>query len=266
MLESVADISGFALLKQLYELETDGVCQEISPNDSMFEGSREHYFSVGQSALQCVKLALLAAGKDQPRTILDFGCGWGRVLRALRAAFPGAQLAACDLLREATDFCANAFGAEPIPSTEDASQIRITQKFDLIWCGTLLTNVNANGFWALLRLFDSLLEPDGVLVFTTHGPFVATRISTGAFTYGLNPSVIPDLVKEYEATGFGYQDYPEEVRVGLGVKSYGISISAPAWVCRQIERLPNLHLLAYTERAWDNHQDSVACMRSSSDD
>src|SRR5260370_33891758 len=261
MFEDTIDTGATLLLKQLYDLDIEGVPAEISPNDGMFEHDGAHSVSVGQSALRCIKLAMLAAGKDEFRNILDFGCGFGRVLRVLRAAFPAAELAACDISQDAIDFCSKAFGAEPIHSSEDVSQIHIPKKFDLIWSGTLLTNVDSLQFSSFLQLFHSLLRENGMLVFTAHGPYVAHRLKTGAFTYGLEPSLIPKMVRDYDVAGFGYEDYPEEVLTRLGVKRYGISVSAPSWVCREIDRLPNLRLLTYTERAWDNHQDSIACMK-----
>jgi hypothetical protein len=47
----------------------------------------------------------------------------------------------------------------------------------------------------------------------------------------------------------------------VGVTKYGICVSKPSWVCRQIESLQDLRLITYTERGWDNHQDSVACAK-----
>ncbi len=48
-------------LKELFEQKTSNVIREISPNYSMYV-TEEHYFSVGHSALKCIKLAMLAAG------------------------------------------------------------------------------------------------------------------------------------------------------------------------------------------------------------
>jgi SAM-dependent methyltransferase len=258
--EDTTEANGRRLMKQLDDFSAEGVCTEISAGDGMFEGSREHYFAVGQSALRCIQLAMRAARRERFRNILDFGSGFGRVLRVLKAAFPAAELAACDISPDAIEFCARTFGAGPIQSSETIADIHIGKQFDLIWCGTLLTNVDSAQFSELFQLFHSLLAKDGILVFTTHGSFVARRMRTGAFTYGLSPSLIPALIADYDRTGFGYEDYPEAVLTRLGVKRYGISISTPSWVCRQIEALVDLRILAYTERAWDNHQDSVACM------
>jgi SAM-dependent methyltransferase len=261
MFEQTMEASAMMLLRQLYQLDVERVPAAISPDDGMLENDREHYSSVGQSALRCIKLAMLAAGKDEFHNILDFGCGYGRVLRVLRAAFPEANLAACDISKGAVDFCASAFDADPVYSSEDIGSIRISNQFDLIWCGTLLTNVDAFQFAALLRHFDTLLLEGGTLVFTTHGPWVAHRLRTGASDYGVESRMVPQLLNEFAATGFAYADYSKEVRARLGVKRYGISLSSPSWVCRELERLAHLRLLSYTERAWDNHQDCVACMK-----
>jgi SAM-dependent methyltransferase len=240
-----------------YEVSTD-----ISAQDGMFEGDRNHYFSVGQSALRCIELAAQAAGRARFHNILDFGCGFGRVLRVLKAAYPEAGLAACDLSREALDFCATAFGAEPFFSNENPDNVVIGRTFDLIWCGTMLTNIDAAPFIRFLQLFKSLLSRDGLLVFTTHGPFVADRIRTGEYSYGVEEASIPAMLTGYVSSGFGYSDYPPEVLARVGVEKYGISISKPSWVCGQIEAIPDLRVMMYTERAWDNHQDCVACSRT----
>jgi SAM-dependent methyltransferase len=237
------------------------VMQEISPEDGMFEGSHEHYFHVGQSALRCIELALLGSGKSEIHSILDFGCGFGRVLRTLKAAFPTAQLTACDISEAALAFCARMFRAEALPSAEDVSLIKTSDRFDLIWCGTLLTNIDAFQTARLLDFFDARLNSDGVLVFTSHGPFVAERIRAGACDYGLSAEIGATVLEQYDNEGFGYGDYPEEVRRRLSLNKYGISIAKPSWVLSQIESRRGLRIVNYTEKAWDDHQDCVACVK-----
>jgi hypothetical protein len=36
----------------------------------------------------------------------------------------------------------------------------------------------------------------------------------------------------------------------------------PAWVCKQLERFPQLRLVHYFEQGWGAMQDVVACQRS----
>jgi SAM-dependent methyltransferase len=233
---------------------------EISPKDTMYEGNRDHYFSVGQSALHCVKAAMFAANKSNVRNILDFGCGFGRVLRVFKTAFPSAELTACDVSSEAIDFCAKTFGAKPVLSSENAAEVRFANKFDVIWCGSMLTHSDVPQFRSFLAFLKSLLAPAGLLVFTTHGPFVAKKLRTTGGNYGLDPESTATLVRGYDSMGFGYVDYPADIPPLVGVSKYGFCVSKPSWICAQIETMPELRLITYTERAWDNHQDSVACM------
>jgi SAM-dependent methyltransferase len=252
-----------AELRELFEWQPANVHAEISPEDGMYvEGHRDHYLSVGRSALQGIKLAMLAAGKDDCQDILDMGCGYGRVLRTLKAAFPEARLTASDLLRDAVDFCAKAFGATPAYSKERPEQIRINGTFDLIWCGTMLTNLNSDRWRGFFDLFHSLLRPGGILVFTTHGHLVADRLRNRSDTYGLQENVVRKLLEDYDRLGFGYGDYSADVLQIAHIESdYGISVSSPSWVCSRVAELPSLRLLTYTARGWDNHQDVVACVR-----
>lgn len=231
----------------------------ISPKDTMFEGDLQHYFGVGESALRCVRTAMMAVEKSNPGKILDFGSGFGRVLRALKGAFPAAELTACDISHDAIEFCAEAFGAHPVLSCENPNEIELKDRFDLIWCGTLLTQFDAPQFLKFLQLFHSCLAPDGLLVFTTHGPYVAGRLSTHGGSYGMDEVSVTKILSGYDREGFGYADYAEDIVRQVGVEKYGICVSKPSWVCRQIESMSDIRLIAYTERAWDNHQDAVAC-------
>jgi len=231
------------------------VDETIAPGDEMFAANREHYLQVGQSALQCIRLALLAADKpaSQVQRILDLPCGHGRVLRTLRAAFPEASITAGDVLREAVDYCAKAFGAEPFYSSPDLGELTLDASFDLIWCGSLLTHLDSDRWSLLLDLFDRLLEPGGVLLFTCHGRSVFDRIQKG-WDYGLDRDRLRLLVQQHKEKGFGYVDYP-------GQQGYGISVSARPWVLSQLDQHPRLRLLSFHERGWDDHQDVVVCVR-----
>ena len=92
------------------------VIEEIHPDDDMYHAGLDAYFESGRSALRCIQLAMLAAGKTSITNALDFPSGFGRSLRTLTEAFPDATFTACDLTRAGVDFCARTFGATPIYS------------------------------------------------------------------------------------------------------------------------------------------------------
>jgi SAM-dependent methyltransferase len=197
-------------------------------------------------------MALLSGGKQDPRTILDLPCGYGRVLRALKAAFPSAELTACDINRDGVDFCAETFGATPVYAQPPAV-VPIEGKFDLIWCGSLLTHLDADVWTEYLELFDSLLADDGVLVFTVAGRYVAELTRNGEHS-ALTEDLARGLLDDFDRQGFGYREFP-------GYDGYGLARALPSWVCAELEKLPRLQLLTYTERGWDRRQDVVACAR-----
>jgi SAM-dependent methyltransferase len=230
------------------------VIRDISPQDGMLVGNVDHYFDVGFSALHCIRIALNAAGKQTCKTILDLPCGHGRVLRTLKAAFPQAQLTACDLLHDGVDFCARAFGATPVYAEENPARMVIPGLFDLIWSGSLLTHLNKDRWDGFLSLFESLLSPSGVVVFTVHGRRSVQFLRDGTCNYGFEGPAALELLRTYEQEGFGYLDYPN-------TNNYGISISSPSWVLSQLARHPGLRVLTYMEQGWDDHQDVVACLR-----
>ncbi len=246
--------AGTAALRGLLAGPVAGVDKTIHPEDGMFEGDGEHYFSVGESALRSIRLAMVASGLDEPRRILDLPCGYGRVLRVLRAAFPDAEIAGCDLLTQGVDFCARTFDAIPIRSTERPEEIDLGGTYDLIWCGSLFTHLEAERCEGFLHLYASALAPGGVLVCSTHGRWVAYRMEQGFDTYGLGEDRVRELLEAYDRTGFGYAEYPT-------IPDYGISVSSPSWVATRLEPFSELRIVFFEERAWDAHHDIIAVAR-----
>jgi SAM-dependent methyltransferase len=228
------------------------VIREISPRDAMYGGDESAYFTSGDSALRCIRLAMSAAGVETPRRILDLPCGHGRVLRSLKAAFPEAALIACDIDPDAVEFCSSVLGAIPVHSHFSPRDIDIPGKVELIWCGSLLTHIDSFRWNGFLSLFEWSLVPGGLVLFTTHGRVAAEQLSTVTIRDFARP--VENLLRDFEAYGFAYSDYYDAPR------EYGVSLSSPAWVCRQLEQLPRLRLAGFAEAAWDSHQDVIACV------
>ena len=213
----------------------------------------EVYFRAGQEALRCIRLAMLAAGKDGVDSVLDFGCAFGRVLRVLKAAFPQAQLTACDVRKQGIAFCAEAFGATPVLSTHDPGEIELRSSYDLIWSSGHLTHIPEDRWTAFVKLFESVLSPGGVLVFTTYGRAIAEMLRAEGQGLGLKPEQVPGVLRDYEERGFGF--FGDMLPAGRGD-----TLVSPAWVCEQLDAAPSLELLLYLEHAWLG-QDVIACSK-----
>jgi SAM-dependent methyltransferase len=232
------------------------VIAEASPQDQMFKSGPDSYFFWGAQGLTAIKRFMSLMSVSTVNTILDFPSGYGRVLRFLRAAFPDAEITACDIDRDAVDFCAKTFETRPVYSTVDMATDPALQTYDLIWCGSLLTHIHARQWPALLKLFSAHLSDSGLLVFTTHGRPNADRLrakGSESDKLGLSDWAIATILSDYEHFGFGYQDYS-------GRPGYGVSLTSPSWVCAQVVQTGGLRIAAYLEGGWGGIQDAIACV------
>lgn len=240
------------------------VIRTLSPNEVMNREDRtfpEEYWEAGRSALTAIRAGLEAARMpaSSVRRVLDLPCGHGRVMRYLRAAFPQADLTACDLLKDGVDFCASVFGASPIYSQEDAAKIPIDDnEYDLIWVGSLFTHLDAPRWVSLLAKLGASLREGGLLVFSTHGDYVYRRMSglEDTSSYGLPYWRVTRALYHYERSGFGYGNYTDD-------DNYGVSLSDPHWVLSTVTAQRGLRCVYFAERAWHGVQDVYACVKKS---
>jgi SAM-dependent methyltransferase len=225
--------------------------EEIAPGDLMHRDAPDYYFQAGRDALRCIRVAMAEAGVERVDTILDLPCGHGRVLRTLKAAFPEAALTACDIRDDGIQFCASVLGATPIRSVADPARIPLAGSFDLIWCGSLLTHVGEPQWDGFLALFESVLTPGGLLLFTTFGPRIAEeRVRKDVAPLDLDREQRRQILAEYDRTGFGHCDD----RSGF-LQYYGDTIASPSWVCTKLESFAALRLVLYLEAGWGKRRD-----------
>jgi cyclopropane fatty-acyl-phospholipid synthase-like methyltransferase len=212
------------------------------------------YLAVGASALRAVRLAQASANVPDFTSILDFPCGHGRVLRWFKAAYPRAQLTAGDVLADGVDWCSREFGAVGVHAAPQPDTALFEHRYDLIWVGSLLTHVDVPQWRRFLDVWHDLLARDGLLVITTHGDYVAERMERGHL-YGYPELQVKRLLRAYRHAGFGFlEESPSSVE-------YGITISRPDWVLRQVMVESDLRLVLAVEMLWDNHQDVYAFVR-----
>src|SRR5207253_1351523 len=123
------------------------------------------------------------------------------------------------------DFCASEFDVTPVHSPGEPEAIRLHGEFDLIWCGSLLTHLDAPMWPRFLLLFSSVLAHNGLLFFTTQGRRAAAIIASGQKDFFLGADAAQAVVHDFEDTGFGYRSYPSR-------DNYGFSIAAPSWTTK----------------------------------
>lgn len=220
----------------------------ISANDGMYRGDGDHYYRVGLSAIHCIESALSAAKLDRIADAVDLPCGHGRVMRFLVRRWPETRFTACDLDRNGVDFCAEVLGAEAIYSQSNLRELSLGRRFELIWCGSLITHLDDKKIEALLDFFQRHLLPGGLVVFTAAGDRVVERMVSGEFDYGIDQGKIPVITGTYQKAGYGYTDYSY-------MPDYGISLTSPAWIRAEVQKVQGLREVYFNPHGWDNHQD-----------
>lgn len=161
-----------------------------------------------------------------------------------------------DINADGVNYCTKAFDTVGIISKEDPGSINFdNRKFDLIWVGSVLTHLDQKNSRLFFDLLKNHLNEHGILICTFHGRFSVERLNNGV-GYGGGLSSLK-INFGYRLFGYGYSNYPNN-------KNYGISISKPSWVLKElVEPNTDLTLLYYRERGWDKHQDVLAVTRSS---
>ena len=193
-----------------------------------------------------------------PASMLDMGCGHGRVMRFLAAAFPDAALTACDVNRDGVDFCAATFGASPVYSSVDPAEIPLEEEaFDLIWCGSLFTHLDAPRWPAFLITLETALAPRGLLAFTTHSRNTRTDLRG----MSMPEAQAVRMHDEYDEAGFAYGSYPGEA--DPGVSDWGLAIASPDWIRARITNVAGLRFVRHQQGAWlTPSQDLVVCVKA----
>ena len=233
-----------AELHKAYKAAT--ISTEIHPDDTMYRIGPNHYGHVGESAINVILSALTLSWRNKVLRVLDLACGYGRVGRHLRAAFPEAELHFCDLEAPAADFCAKTFNGHAIHSVPDLTKVALPTDLDVIWIGSLFTHVDRERTEAWLAYLVQHLRTSGIIVATFHGHFSANVTDFG------NRVDMAKLRRDFDETGYAFHSY-------VGWDNYGVSLSKPSTILDMADAIPGTKVISYSERGWANNHD-VLCL------
>ena len=250
-----------AYAKGRAKLRNPRLITRVADDEDMLTGGADlrNYFEVGESALTQIEAGLAAAGVSAPARILDLPCGYGRVLRHLRAEWPDAAITAMDINAQAVEFCATTFRARPVVSKQPLWEVSAGDGHDLIWCGSLLTHFDKPAWAPILSYFRDRLRAGGLVIFTTHGELsidflagepaaAASQVGRWVSDYGMGDKAA-EMAETARRTGFAFGHY------GDTDIAFGLSVSEPEWVRSTVADVSGLAFISFCRAGWFDHQD-----------
>jgi SAM-dependent methyltransferase len=141
----------------------------------------EVFLDGGRKAAASVREILHKNGVrlESLRTVLDFGCGCGRVLRQWKD-LPETQLHGTDYNTELAEWCAQHLPFARIGTNSLAPPTRYHEsRFDLIYALSVFTHLPETNQREWLHEFQRILRPGGLLLLTLHGAHYLPRLNDG---------------------------------------------------------------------------------------
>jgi SAM-dependent methyltransferase len=135
------------------------------------------FYWSGLLGARCIRGLLNKNGFDINRfdTILDFGCGCGRVMRHWRT-LNGPRLFGTDYNPYLIGWCRNAFPFAQFSTNELSPPLSYADaQFDLVYTISIFTHLEASLQFAWIAELSRVLKPGGILFLTVHG---VTHISS----------------------------------------------------------------------------------------
>lgn len=199
---------------------------QISPDDDIFRFFSNHptsvnpvrdYLSDGWRTAVELQQALDMCNKTLGRcaSFLEFASGHGRFTRHLARILPKGALTVSDVVPGSVDFLRDTMGVGGFYSDVDPHKLAMPGKFEVIFVLSLFSHLPSHTWQAWFKVLFDALEPNGVLVFSTHGQKCAKLIGV-------------------DMSEAGYHFYPSSESTALDGQTYGCAYAGPEYVRSQI--------------------------------
>ena len=239
---------GFKLRK--FDTENLSINSVIAPNDDLFKVYRKNeseneYFRSGLRQLsQLEQLVRTFCGRELAdlNSIGDYASHYGRLLRTMRAFLPEVELCAYDIDEDALAFCSQELNCIPV-KVDWQSDADLFPRHQLLTCASLITHTDYDFYCTVLKNWEKLLLPQGLLCFSFVGESYISKWVNGELDhYGeIDPEIRAKKVKEFESSGHTFAHF--ETRYSKQNR-YGVGFMTEYLVKQEVEKHPSLEYLA----------------------
>jgi SAM-dependent methyltransferase len=177
----------------------------------------ESFLAVGRQCAEDIVAGLKRIGRepDSFESVLDFGCGCGRVLRWLMPQLSTARVFGSDIDRQAVAWCASHLpgGAFTLNAGRPPTGFA-AQSFDLIYAISVFSHLDEDFQFYWLNELRRITKPDGIVLLSIHGSFYLDTLEGS-------------MVAEIKAKGLlfvvsdGWKNiFPDWYQIALHTKEY----------------------------------------------
>ena len=258
--------------------EIPGVFGRVHKYDFMIAGDTPEgvagYNRIGASVVSLIEQGLSIVNRkvSDVKSLLDFGCGYGRVTRALVQTINPRKIHVFDVDPNAVFFCAQEFRVKPLyfkePDIWDYSTVPFS-RYDVIWLGSVFTHLSQAYTAEMLKMLVKLLKPGGLLIFTTHGDQTLHRLQTGYYGNRFKEDA-SEIIEKFNQIGFAFIPYEkEEVEIlpfnFVRASDFGMTWMSQQYVDNLVSQISGggVTLLRHLPLGWDHHQDVYYFQRKS---
>lgn len=197
----------FAIGSFLGARTVPGLDGRLHYNDFMLDSTNpidvDGYRRTGIQVVFQLGRSLEEAGRgwDTVGSVLEVGCGYGRVVRELRKTVPADRIYVSDVIDEGARFTAAEFGATQIPADPGPEW---DARFGLVYVSSMYSHMPRSAVVGHLRRICALIAPGGVLVFTSLGRDSALSLEIHN-QYWLDKARVLDALAN---VGYYFERYP----------------------------------------------------------
>ena len=221
---------------------------------SRVQGSpdRDTFFRTGRQSVGELERALAIVGRslDSFESVLDFGCGCGRMLLWMEELGRTRKLHGTDIDAEAVAWCQQHLPfASVVVNNADPPLPYPDGAFDLIFNQSVFTHIDERRQDAWLSELQRVTRPGGFVVLTTHG-----EVALAADGWGIRERL------ESDGIVFLHSIYPSDYALPAW---YQVTYHAPWYVFEHWGRW--FEIRAYIPGGVLNHQDHILLERTPTD-
>jgi SAM-dependent methyltransferase len=169
---------------------------------------------------------------DRGTTVLDYGCGWGRIIRFFLTAYDPRNVYGVDVSPAMIEHCRSLIGLGQYECISGRPPLPfVDRSLDLLYAYSVFSHLNSNLQDALVAEFHRLIRPGGFVFLTTRprnfiDKCVALKKRSDLDAYGVAlAAAFPDprqAKQRYDSGEFLFCPYPDEIGA-LGAE-YGEAI------------------------------------------